>query len=254
MDINLNLSVVKIGGSCFDTTNKAICQIADQLLIIHKNFPLILNVGGGELLSVCLRKIKKYERSGSLTSLTIHAMNFNCYLLSLLLKYEAVRVIESGRKDDISESLSSGYLPIVPFAKNETFRSLNKQFFPNQSDMTTALLAEEFQAKRCVFVKNLPGICSRDPNSREKIAKRFVTIDKPININEEKNDTTIYIYKTITIDEVVGVISKDHVIEKKCIEFIRESKHLKEIFFVSGRNSAILELFEGKNIGTRLVA
>jgi uridylate kinase len=253
-----DISIIKFGGSSLDNTAKRIRIAANEIERLSRQTPIIVTVGGGEVLVTCqskLRKQKRYEQQHyGLNSLTFHAMNFNCQLLRTLMASYRVEVIESGNKQEILASLSRGNLTIVPRINPETFLIAPKDLTPNQSDLTTVLMAEELKAKRVIFMKNLPGICSRDPNLREPNKKKFLYQDEPIDLAAEKKDINIFVYKRINPQQIIQVIHHDHCIEKSCIDFLNKTKFIKTIHFTGIKQPANLEiLLDGKEAGSKLV-
>jgi uridylate kinase len=253
-----NPIIIKFGGSSLDNTAKRIRVAAEKIELLSRKTPIIVTVGGGEVLATCLHKLKKQRRYETkmydLDSLTFHPMNFNCHLIRHLMDTDRVDVIESGIKQEIIDCLAKGHLAIVPRIDAETFISAPKDLTPKQSDLTTAIIAEELEAKKVIFMKNLPGICTSDPNFKENLGKNHEWIDQPVDLDVERKSLNLFVYKRINPQQIAQVIHHDHCIEKDCLDFIQKSKNVKAIYFVGIAKPSNLEmLINGDDVGSKLI-
>lgn len=250
--MNWNINVVKIGGSAFDRGPEVISLLADEIKKLSKEYKFILTVGGGDPL-IWYRKFNSYLPGVPPSS---YVLTLNSEILRRFLEKRNCKskVISSYDSENIRSSLLGGYLPIVPYINIESLRIANNEKFPpDEADVFTLLIAEEFTAEKCIFIKDAYGFCSNDPNAPVYKDLRPVILDSPYKLDEEIKDTTkLYLYRNIGISEAKKLINNDHLVAKACISLFQKAHNVQYIYIIDAKAPEQLKkLLSGVEVGTK---
>lgn len=240
-----NINVVKIGGSVFEKGLDVISRLANEINKVSQKHDFIITVGSGE---------SPHHRTHN-DPLGILIRNSNVLRSFLTESGSRSKVIVPGGSDIIRFALQDGYLPIVPFVNVKSLElSYRDDFPPAKSDVNTLLIAEEFNANRCILIKDTYGICSNDPNDPMYRDLPVITLDRPRRLDEEVRDTSkLYLYRNVSISEIKIATENDHLVERMCLELLRKTSRIKCIYIIDAKEPEQLEkLLSGLEVGSKL--
>jgi len=130
----------------------------------------------------------------------------------------------------IESALASGYIPVVsPIAQDDSGTSYN-----SNADIAAAHVASALQARRLVFLCDVPGLL-RDPND----AASIISTLKVDHVDSLKEDGVISTGMLPKVDSAVSALHAG----------------VNRVHFVDGgmAHSVLLEIFTDKGIGTEIV-
>jgi molybdenum storage protein len=102
---------------------------------------------------------------------------------------------------------------------------------PNRTDIGTFLTAEVLGARRCILVKDEPGLMSADP----------------------KKEPAVEYIPEIEVQDLLQMDLEDLPVERSMLEALANAKSTREVFLVNGLNAGDLsKVLAGENPGTRI--
>jgi molybdenum storage protein len=229
-----DLNVVKVGGhGAIDYGRNVVVPLLDEIgRLSKKNQILIVTGGGTRVRHIMDIGLDLDMPTGVLSELAGKVSEQNAIMVAILLSmYGGVRI----KRDDLLELpmlFKMDCLPVThgtpPFGLYEP--PPEKGRIPAfRTDTGAFLIAESMGAKRCIFVKDVDGLCTEDPK-KNKRAK---------------------LIKDVTAEEVLDLGLEDMVIERKVVELLRYSVNLKEVYIVNGMDPKnISRVINGDNPGT----
>ncbi len=229
-----DLNVVKIGGhGIIDYGREVVIPLVEEIGKLSENNKLLVVTGGGvRVRHIMDIGIELGMPTGVLAELAGKISEQNAIMMSILLsKYDGVR-IHTDQLLQISSLLAIGLLPVI---HGTPTYSLYEQppmvgsIPPNRTDTGAVLIAEVLGAKNCIMLKNVDGLYTENP---------FV------NTNAE-------LIREITAEELLERDMEDMVLERRAVELLLSSKHIKEIKIANGHKpDALTRTLNGENVGT----
>ncbi|BAI62736.1 aspartate/glutamate/uridylate kinase [Methanocella paludicola SANAE] len=228
------LNVIKIGGhGAIDYGREVVIPLTEEIgRLSKKNQILVVTGGGTRVRHIMDIGLDLDMPTGVLSELAGKVSEQNAIMISILLsKYGGVRI----KRDDLLELpmlFRMDCLPVThgtpPFGLYEP--PPEKGRIPAfRTDTGAFLIAETMGAKRCIFVKDVDGLCTENPKKNKK-AK---------------------LLKDVAAEEVLSMGMEDMVIERKVVELLRYAVNMKEVYIVNGmRPENIARVLKGENPGT----
>jgi molybdenum storage protein len=229
-----DLNVIKLGGhGAIDYGRKVVMPLVDEIgRLSKKNQILVVTGGGTRVRHIMDIGLELDMPTGVLSELAGKVSEQNAIMIAILLsKYGGVRI----KRDDLLELpmlFRMDCLPVThgtpPFGLYEP--PPEKGRIPAfRTDTGAFLIAETMGAKRCIFVKDVDGLCTADPKKNKK-AK---------------------LIKDATAAEVLELGLEDMVIERKVVELLQYAVNMKEVYIVNGMDPENIErALKGENPGT----
>lgn len=230
------LNVVKIGGqSIIDRGGKALLPLLDELIQARKAHQILIMTGGGT------RSRHAYAialdlgmPTGVLAKLGSSISEQNALMVSLLLAPHGG--IKIGHDDlvKLPSYLALGALPVMhgmpPYGLWET-PPVRGRIPPHRTDVGAFLTAEVVGAKRCILVKDEPGLMSADPKKAPG-AKHIPEIE---------------------VGELKKMDLADLPLERAALDYLQRARNMREVLLVNGLKAGDLtRALQGENPGTRI--
>jgi len=231
-----DLLVVKIGGqSIIDRGARALLPILDELIEIRRSQPLIIATGGGTRARHAYAIATDLGMpTGILARLGSRISEQNALMLAILLSQ--LGGIKIGHDDlpKLAAYMTLGSLPVVhampPYGMFEQPPALGR-IPPHRTDVGTFLLAEVMGARRCVLIKDEPGLFTADP----------------------KKDPNARFIPEIEVNDLLAMDLADLAIERSMLAILQNARSLREVFIVNGlERGNITRVLQGEHVGTRL--
>jgi molybdenum storage protein len=231
-----HLNVIKIGGhGIIDYGRRVVMPLVEEIgKLSEKNKLLVVTGGGVRTRHILDLGINLGLPTGVLAELAGKISEQNAIMMSILLsKYEGVRIHTSDLLK-ISSLLAIGLLPVThgtpPYGLYEQPPKVGS-IPPNRTDTGAFLIAEVLGAKNCIMLKNVDGLFTEDPR---------------VNPNAE-------LIREITAGELLDLEKdmEDMVLERRVVELLLSSKHVKEVKIINGHIPGYLtRTLNGENVGT----
>ncbi|WP_153015983.1 amino acid kinase family protein [Methanofollis ethanolicus] len=234
-----DLNVIKIGGhGTMDFGREVVFPIVEEIGALKEAGEKVLVVTGG---GVRVRHIMDIGinlgmPTGVLAELASKISEQNALMMSLLLSKYGGTQVKSGDLLELPTLAALGLLPVThgtpPYGLYEQPAEIGS-IPPNRTDTGAVLIAEVMGAKNCILAKNVDGLYTEDPR-----------IDPAAELIPE-----------IRADELLGRDMEDMVLEKKAVELLLHTKHVKEIRVVNGHvRGNITKAVRGEKVGTLIRA
>jgi molybdenum storage protein len=232
------LNIVKIGGhGIIDYGRTVVVPLMEEIGHLSKDNKLLVVTGGGvRVRHIMDIGIELGMPTGVLAELAGKISEQNAIMLSVLLsKYNGVRIHVSDLLE-ISSLLAVGLLPVIhgtpPYGLYE-YPPKTGSIPPNRTDTGAFLIAEVLGAKNCILAKNVDGLYTENPQ---------------VNPNAE-------FIPEITAEEILEKDMEDLVLERRVVELLLDSKHIKEVNIVNGHVPGnITKAIQGEKVGTLIRA
>jgi molybdenum storage protein len=230
-----DLNVIKIGGhGTIDYGRDVVFPIVEEIGALKEAGEKILLVtgGGGRVRHIMDIGINLGMPTGVLAELAGKISEQNAIMMAVLLsKYNGVR-IHTGDLLELPTLTALGLLPVThgtpPYGLYEQPPEIGS-IPPNRTDTGAVLIAEVMGAKNCILAKNVDGLYTGDPR-----------IDPRADLISE-----------ITAGELLERDMEDMVLEKKAVELLLHTRHVKEIRVVNGHvPGTITKAVRGERTGT----
>jgi molybdenum storage protein len=229
-----DLNIIKIGGhGIIDYGREVVLPLVEEIgKLSERNKLLVVTGGGVRVRHIMDIGIELGMPTGVLAELAGKISEQNAIMMSILLsKYDGVR-IHTADLLQISSLLAIGLLPVIHGTPTYGLYEQPPKVGsipPNRTDTGAVLIAEVLGAKNCIMVKNVDGLYTENP---------FV------NPNAD-------LIREITAEELLERDMEDMVLERRAVELLLYSKHLKEIKIVNGHKKGFLtRILNGENVGT----
>ncbi|MGQ9468720.1 MAG: amino acid kinase family protein [Nitrososphaerales archaeon] len=200
------VTVIKIGGSLSEDS-KSLVHLCKELIMISKNYEIIIVPGGGKLSDTVRYLYDKFKLSDEIAHrMAILAMDQYGLLLKDMMK-EAI--LTYSLKDALKASKRRILSIILP---SKIMLSLDplEHSWRVTSDSISAFIASSLKAEKLILAKDVDGIFTADPIERNDV-KIFERISASKLLKE----------KSGCVDEVLPRI----LIEKKLICYVVNGKH-----------------------------
>jgi molybdenum storage protein len=229
-----DLNVIKIGGhGIIDYGREVVIPLVEEIGKLSKKNKLLVVTGGGvRVRHIMDIGIELGMPTGVLAELAGKISEQNAIMVSILLsEYDGVR-IHTADLLQISSLLAIGLLPVIhgtPTYGLYEQPPMVGSIPPNRTDTGAVLIAEVLGAKNCIMLKNVDGLYTENP---------FVNPDAEL-------------IREITAKELLEKDMEDMVLERRAVELLLSSKHLKEIKIANGHKPGYLtRALNGENVGS----
>jgi molybdenum storage protein len=229
-----DINIIKIGGqSICDRGAKALPAIIREIVACKKKHRMLITTGGGtrsrHIYAIGLElgmPVGVIAKFGSTIS------EQNALLVATLLgPWGGVKI---GHDDlvKLPNYYAQGCIPVTHGMPPYDYFALPpaKGRIPaHRTDVGTLLLADLTGARSCIFVKDEKGLYTEDPKKNPKAA--FIP--------------------EISLSELIKKDLDDLIIERPCLEIMRNSEVVKKIQIIDGRQKGnITAALNGKHVGT----
>jgi molybdenum storage protein len=231
-----NLNVVKLGGqSIIDRGKSVVMPLVDEIVAARDKHQLLVVTGGGT------RSRHAYAialdlgmPTGVLAKLGESISEQNALMLSLLLApYGGVKI---GHDDVVKlpAYMALGVIPVMhampPYGLWEEPAERGR-IPPHRTDVGAFLTAEVVGARRCILVKDEPGLFTADP----------------------KKDQYADLIPEIEVHDLLALDLPDLAVERAMLRSLAHARSVREVLLVNGRQPGNLSrALEGENPGTRI--
>lgn len=232
------LNVIKLGGhGIIDYGREVVVPLLDEIGRLSSSHQILVVTGGGTRVRHIMDiGLDLGMPTGVLSEMAGKISEQNAIMVSILLsKYGGVRI----KRDDLLELpmlFKMNCLPVThgtpPYGLYEPPPDEGR--IPSyRTDTGAFLIAEAMGAKRCILVKDVDGLFTKDPRKHED------------------GD----IIKDIGSSELLAMKLDDLVLERKAVELLRNAVNVKEIYIVNGHKPGDIEkAINGVNVGTIIKA
>ncbi len=229
-----DINILKIGGqSICDRGAQVLPQIIKEIVANRKKHKLLITTGGGtrsrHIYAIGLElgmPVGVIARFGS----TIAEQN--AMLVSVLLAPWGGIKINHADLLKLPNYYGQGGIPVTSGMPPYDLFALppgRGRIPTHRTDVGTLLLADLTGARSCIFVKDEKGLYTEDP---------------------KKNPKATFIPK-ISLGELIKKDLDDLIIERPCLEIMRNSEVVKKIQIIDGRQKGnITAALNGKHVGT----
>ena len=231
-----DLNVIKIGGqSIIDRGSKFVLPILEEIVAARSEFQLLVMTGGGT------RSRHAYAialdlgmPTGVLAKLGASISEQNALMISLLLAPNGGVKIGHDDLVKLPSFLAIDTIPVMhgmpPYGLWEE-PALRGRIPPHRTDVGAFLTAEVLGARRCIPVKDEPGLMSADP---------------------KKNPQAEWIQE-IEVRELIKMDLDDLPVERAMLDAMMHAQSVEEVLLVNGRERGRLtQALHSKGYGSRI--
>jgi molybdenum storage protein len=231
-------TVIKIGGqSVIDRGRAALYPLVDEIVAVRRNHKLLIGTGAGtrarHLYSIAAGLNLP---AGVLSQLGASVADQNAAMLGQLLAKHGISAVDGAGLSavplflaEVNAVVFSGMPPY-----NLWMRPAAEGVIPPyRTDAGCYLMAEQFGCKAMIFVKDEKGLYTDNP----KTSKNATFIPK------------------ISVDEMKARGLHDSILEFPMLDFLKESKHVREVQVINGLVPGNLtRALAGEHVGTIITA
>jgi molybdenum storage protein len=231
-----DLNVVKLGGqSIIDCGSSVVLPLLDEIVAARADHQLLVVTGGGT------RSRHAYAialdlgmPTGVLAKLGASISEQNALMLSILLApRDGIKI---GHDDlvKLPAYMALGSIPVMhampPYGLWEE-PAARGRIPPHRTDSGAFLTAEVVGAKRCILVKDEPGLFTADP----------------------KKDPTADFISEIEVNDLLALDLADLPVERTMLGALARARSVREVFLIDGQQPGNLtRVLAGDNPGTRI--
>ena len=231
-----DLNVVKLGGqSIIDRGSATVLPLLDEIVAARAYHQLLITTGGGT------RSRHAYALAldlgmptGILAKLGANISEQNALMIALLLApHGGVKI----GHDDVVKLPAYMALNVIPVMHAMPPYGLWEEpaergrIPPHRTDVGTFLTAEVLGARRCILVKDEPGLYTADP----------------------KKDPEAAFVPEIEIGALLNLNLADLPVERAMLRALTRARSVREVLLVNGRQpGALRQALDGGNPGTRI--
>jgi molybdenum storage protein len=231
-----DLNVIKIGGqSMIDRGREALLPLLDEITAARTSHQILIVTGGGT------RSRHAYSialdlgmPAGVLAKLGASVSEQNALMVSLLLTPQGGLKIGHDDLPKLAAYLALKTIPVMhgmpPYGLWEEPPAVGR-IPPHRTDVGAFLTAEVVGARRCILVKDEPGLFTDDP--KQNPSAEFIS--------------------EIGVEELITRDLADLPVERALLRALGRAKSVREVFLVNGRErGALTAALGGENAGTRI--
>jgi molybdenum storage protein len=231
-----DLNVVKLGGqSIIDRGRAVVLPLLDEIVAARQAHPMLIMTGGGtRSRHVYAIALDLGMPTGVLAKLGSSISEQNALMISLLLAPHGG--IKIGHDDVVKlpAYLALGSIPVMhampPYGLWEE-PATQGRIPPHRTDSGAFLTAEVVGARRCILVKDEPGLFTADP--KKDPAARFIS--------------------EIEVNELLALDLEDLAVERALLHALARARSVREVLLVNGREPGHLtRALKGESPGTRI--
>jgi molybdenum storage protein len=230
------LNVIKLGGqSIIDRGRRVVLPILEEIVAARREHQILLMTGGGtRSRHVYAIALDLGMPSGVLAKLGASISEQNALMVSLLLAPHGGVKIGHDDLVKMPSYLALGAIPVMhampPYGLWEEPPARGR-IPPHRTDFGAFLTAEVVGAKRCILVKDEPGLMTADP----------------------KKDSQAQFIPEIEVSELIARDLDDLPVERSMLEALKHARSVHEVLIVDGRQTGNLtRALQGENPGTRI--
>jgi molybdenum storage protein len=230
------LDVIKLGGqSIIDRGRQTVLPLLDEIVAAREKYKLLVMTGGGTRSRHAYAIALDLDMpTGVLAKLGASISEQNALMISLLLApYGGIKV---GHDDlvKLPSYLALGAIPVMhampPYGLWE-LPDEKGRIPPHRTDVGAFLTAEVMGARRCILVKDEPGLFTADPK-KDPHARHITEIE---------------------VEELQGLDLDDLPVERAMLSCLAGARSAREVLLVNGRKPGDLRrALEGENPGSRI--
>jgi molybdenum storage protein len=231
-----SLNIIKLGGqSIIDRGSTALLPLLDEIVAAREEHHLLVMTGGGT------RSRHAYAialdlgmPTGVLAKLGASISEQNALMLSLLLAPHGGVKIGHDDVVKLPAYMSMGIIPVMhampPYSLWEKPPERGR-IPPHRTDTGAFLTAEVLGARRCILVKDEPGLFTADP----------------------KKEPAADLIREIEVSDLLALDLDDLPVERAMLHALQRAQSVREVLLVDGREPGHLTLaLAGENPGTRV--
>lgn len=229
-----DVMLVGIGGqSIFDRGKEAILPVAEELGEARGKVKMIVGVGGGTRVRHTVSVAMDLGLpTGGVAQLVGAMEEANAVLLNALLAKKRSMVMQREHFWELPLYLENGMLPIVISIPPYHFWEPPPEGGPlptHGSDFGLFILAEVLGMKRVLFVKDVDGLCDKDPHKHADA--------KPIG--------------KITLAQLMANLPEELCIDRQLLDAWQNARHVEKVQIVNGlRRGELTRALAGEEVGT----
>lgn len=229
-----DVSILKIGGqSISDRGVNALPAIIQEIGENKKKYHMLITTGGGtRSRHIYTIGMELGMPTGIMGKFGSAISEQNALLVSTMLSHYGGILIEQNQIMELPLYFKDGSIPVMPGMPPYDYFSLpsTKGRIPqHRTDSGTLILADLIGAKQCIFIKDEQGLYTDDP---------------------KKNPKADFIPK-ISVDELIKKDLDDLIIERPCLQILKDSEVISEIQIINGLvKGNITKALKGKHVGT----
>lgn len=231
-----DLNVIKLGGqSIIDRGSKVLLPLLRVIIAERSIHQMLLVTGGGtrsrHVYSIAL---DLGMPTGVLAELGASISEQNALMVSLLLAPHGGVKIGHDDLVKLPSHLALNAIPVMhgmpPYGLWEE-PPTSGRIPPHRTDVGAYLTAEVVGAKRCILVKDEPGLMTADP----------------------KKDPSARCIPEIEVNDLLEMDLADLPIERAMLESLKRARNVREVLLVNGLHPEnLVRALSGENTGTRI--
>jgi molybdenum storage protein len=231
-----DLNVIKLGGqSIIDRGKRVVLPLVEEIAAARADHQILVVTGGGT------RSRHAYAialdlgmPTGVLAKLGESISEQNALMLSLLLAPHGGVKIGHDDVVKLPAYMALGVIPVMhampPYGLWEEPAERGR-IPPHRTDVGAFLTAEVVGARRCILVKDEPGLFTADP----------------------KKDPDADFIPEIEVNDLLSLDLPDLAVERAMLRSLANARSVREVMLVNGRQAGTLSrALEGENSGTRI--
>ena len=231
-----DLNVIKLGGqSIIDRGRAVVLPVLDEVIAARPLHQILLMTGGGT------RSRHAYAialdlgmPTGVLAKLGASVSEQNALMISLLLAPHGGVKIGHDDLVKMPSYLTLGAIPVMhampPYGLWEE-PPVSGRIPPHRTDFGAFLTAEVMGARRCILVKDEPGLMTADPKKNPKAE----------------------LIREIEVTELQAMDLDDLPVERSMLDALARARSVHEVWLVNGREpGSLARALNGENPGTRI--
>jgi molybdenum storage protein len=231
-----DLHVIKLGGqSIIDRGREVVLPLLDEIVAARSQYQLLVMTGGGT------RSRHAYAialdlgmPTGVLAKLGASISEQNALMISILLAPHGGLKIGHDDVVKLPAYLALKTIPVMhampPYGLWE-LPAEKGRIPPHRTDVGAFLTAEVVGARRCILVKDEPGLFTGDP--KKEPGARFLP--------------------EIALDDLLALDLDDLPVERAMLRAMAHARSVREVLLVNGREpGSLTRALAGENPGTRI--
>jgi len=228
------VTILKVGGqSICDRGKHALPPIIDEIARNKKKHKMLLTTGGGtRSWHIYTIGLELGMPTGIIAKFGTTISEQNALLVSVLLAPYGGILIDDDALVKLAQYFSLGSIPVIHGMPPYDLYALPpaKGRIPiHRTDVGTLVLADLLGVKNLIFIKDEKGLYTDDP---------------------KKNPDAEFIPE-ITVDELQRMDLDDLIIERPCLDILKNSSVIKSVQIVNGLEKGnITKALKGKHVGT----
>jgi len=233
-----DVNVIKIGGqSICDRGKRALPQLMDEVVANNDQHKMLLMTGGGtRSRHIYAIGLELGMPTGIIAAFGTSVSKQNALLVATMLAEHGGIDIEQDAISKLPNYFAQGGIPVTSGMPPYDFFAIppEKGRIPiHRTDVGTLLMADLIGARSCIYVKDERGLFTDDP----------------------KKDPEAEFIPKISATELIEMNLDDLVLERPCLEILRNSQVLDSVQIINGLEAGNLtRALAGEHVGTIITA